>query len=152
MSHDRVELQVIKEAHFLFRVIDQRYKDNKSLIFTTNIEEPDWPELLGDPICTSAILDRILHHYVIVRIKGSSYRNHKGTSRKSMPKRKQGMQNQFNIKKSLIDVAVFEISDVRAAIDSAIFGSVSSPNVFIVPSVSLRSSFFEPRPSFIKMY
>jgi DNA replication protein DnaC len=78
MGHDRLELQVIKEAHLLFKVIDQRYKDNKSLIFTTNIEEPDWPEFLGDPISTSAILDRIFHHSVIVRIKGPSYRKHQG--------------------------------------------------------------------------
>jgi len=78
MGHDRLELQVIKEAHLLFKVIDQRYKDNKSLIFTTNIEEPDWSEFLGDPISTSAILDRIFHHSVIVRIKGPSYRKHQG--------------------------------------------------------------------------
>jgi DNA replication protein DnaC len=78
MGHDRLELQVIKEAHLLFKVIDQRYKDNKSLIFTTNIEEADWPEFLGDPISTSAILDRIFHHSVIVRIKGPSYRKHQG--------------------------------------------------------------------------
>jgi len=78
MGHDRLELQVIKEAHLLFKVIDQRYKDNKSLIFTTNIEESDWPEFLGDPISTSAILDRIFHHSVIVRIKGPSYRKHQG--------------------------------------------------------------------------
>jgi len=78
MGHDRLELQVIKEAHLLFKVIDQRYKENKPLIFTTNIEEPDWPEFLGDPISTSAILDRIFHHSVIVRIKGPSYRKHQG--------------------------------------------------------------------------
>ena len=78
MGHDRLELQVIKEAHLLFKVIDKRYKDNKSLIFTTNIEEPDWSEFLGDPISTSAILDRIFHHSVIVRIKGLSYRKHQG--------------------------------------------------------------------------
>jgi len=78
MGHDRLELQVIKEAHLLFKVIDQRYKNNKSLIFTTNIEEPDWPEFLGDPISTGAILDRIFHHSVIVRIKGPSYRKHQG--------------------------------------------------------------------------
>lgn len=78
MGHDRLELQVIKEAHLLFKVIDQRYKDNKSLIFTTNIEEPDWPEFFGDPISTNAILDRIFHHSVIVKIKGPSYRKHQG--------------------------------------------------------------------------
>lgn len=78
MGHDRLELQVIKEAHLLFKVIDQRYKQNKPLIFTTNIEEQDWPEFLGDPISTGAILDRIFHHSVIVRIKGPSYRKHQG--------------------------------------------------------------------------
>jgi len=78
MGHDRLELQVVKEAHLLFKVIDQRYKDNKPLIFTTNIEEPDWPEFLGDPISTSAILDRVFHHSVIVRIKGPSYRKYQG--------------------------------------------------------------------------
>jgi len=78
MGHDRLELQVVKEAHLLFKVIDQRYNNNKSLIFTTNIEEPDWAEFLGDPISTGAILDRIFHHSVIVRIKGPSYRKHQG--------------------------------------------------------------------------
>jgi len=74
MGHDRLELQVVKEAHLLFKVIDQRYNDNKSLIFTTNVEEQDWAEFLGDPITTSAILDRIFHHSVIVKINGPSYR------------------------------------------------------------------------------
>ena len=74
MGHDRLELQVVKEAHLLFKVVDQRYNNNKSLIFTTNVEETDWPEFLGDPITTSAILDRIFHHSVIVKIDGPSYR------------------------------------------------------------------------------
>jgi len=76
MGHDRLELQVIKEAHLLFKVIDQRYKENKPLIFTSNIEEQDWPEFLGDPISTSAIMDRIFHHSVIVKIYGPSYRKY----------------------------------------------------------------------------
>ena len=52
--------------------------DRMLTIFTTNIEEQDWPEFLGDPISTSAILDRIFHHSVIVRIKGPSYRKRQG--------------------------------------------------------------------------
>jgi len=78
MGHDRLELQVVKEAHLLFKVIDQRYKDNKSLIFTTTIEEVDWSNYLGDPISTKVILDRVFHHSVIVRIKGPSYRKYQG--------------------------------------------------------------------------
>ncbi len=78
MGHDRLELQVVKEAHLLFKVIDQRYKDNRSLIFTSNVEEEDWPEFLGDPTSTSALLDRIFHHSVIVKVYGPSYRKYQG--------------------------------------------------------------------------
>jgi len=74
MGNDRLELQVVKEAHLLFKVIDQRYNENKSLIFTTNVEEADWAEFLGDPITTSAILDRVYHNSIIIKIKGDSYR------------------------------------------------------------------------------
>jgi len=76
MGHDRLELQVIKEAHLLFKIIDQRYKENKSLIFTSNLEEHDWADFLGDPYSTKAILDRIFHHSVIVKIYGPSYRKY----------------------------------------------------------------------------
>jgi len=62
----------------LFKVIDQRYNDNKSLIFTSNIDEEYWPDYLGDPITTKAILDRIFHHSVIVKIEGPSYREYQG--------------------------------------------------------------------------
>jgi DNA replication protein DnaC len=78
MGHDRLELEVTREAHLLFKVIDERYKQRKSLIFTTNVEEQDWAEYLGDPISTQAILDRIFHHSIKVEIKGPSYRKHEG--------------------------------------------------------------------------
>ena len=78
MGHERLELQVVKEAHLLFKVIDQRYNQNKPLIFTSNIEEEEWAEFLGDPVSTAAILDRIFHHSVIVRVKGPSYRKFQG--------------------------------------------------------------------------
>jgi DNA replication protein DnaC len=76
MGHDRLELQVTKEAHLLFKVIDGRYKLNKPMIFTTNVEEADWADYLGDPVSTKAILDRIFHHSVIIQINGSSYRKY----------------------------------------------------------------------------
>lgn len=76
MGHDRLELEVTKEAHLLFKVIDERYKQDKPIIFTTNIEETDWADYLGDPISTQAILDRIFHHSIKIEIKGPSYRKH----------------------------------------------------------------------------
>ncbi len=76
MGHDRLELEVTKEAHLLFKVIDQRYNQKASLIFTTNVEETDWADYLGDPVSTKAILDRIFHHSVTVQINGQSYRKY----------------------------------------------------------------------------
>lgn len=78
MGHDRLELEVTREAHLLFKVIDERYKQNKSLLFTTNVEEQDWAEYLGDPITTKAILDRVFHYSIMVKINGPSYREHEG--------------------------------------------------------------------------
>jgi len=78
MGHDRLELKISKEAHLLFKVINKRYNDDKPMIFTSNVEKELWPEFLGDPITTSAILDRIFHHSVIVKIKGPSYREYQG--------------------------------------------------------------------------
>lgn len=78
MGHDRLELQVTKEAHLLFKVVDERYQLNRPLIFTTNVEEKAWAEYLGDPVSTRAILDRIFHHAVKIEIRGPSYRQHQG--------------------------------------------------------------------------
>ena len=78
MGHDRLELQVTKEAHLLFKVVDERYHLNRPLIFTTNVEEKAWAEYLGDPVSTRAILDRIFHHAVKIEIRGPSYRQHQG--------------------------------------------------------------------------
>ena len=32
------------------------------------------PQILGDPVVATALLDRLLHHAVVVQIEGSSYR------------------------------------------------------------------------------
>lgn len=78
MGHDRLELQLVKEAHLLFKVVDERYKKDRPLIFTTNVSENDWAEYLGDPISTRAILDRIFHRSVRIEIRGPSYRQYIG--------------------------------------------------------------------------
>jgi len=33
-----------------------------------------WGEVFGDPVVAGALLDRLLHHAVVVRIEGASYR------------------------------------------------------------------------------
>jgi hypothetical protein len=34
----------------------------------------EWGEVFGDPVVATALLDRLLHHAVVVQIEGSSYR------------------------------------------------------------------------------
>lgn len=56
-----------------FEIIRHRYETG-SLIVTTNRNFEDWGTLFGDKVMASAIIDRIVHHAVIVKVTGSSYR------------------------------------------------------------------------------
>ena len=63
-----------KEAsHLFFRLIAMRY-EHASTIFTSNKSYSEWGEIFGDPVISTAILDRILHHSITLNIKGESYR------------------------------------------------------------------------------
>ena len=67
-------LPIIKdEANIFFQLIAKRY-ENKSTIITTNQPFLKWGEVFGDTIIASAIIDRLVHHSVIINIKGKSYR------------------------------------------------------------------------------
>jgi len=61
-------------ADDLFEVISKRYEKG-SCIITTNKSFEQWHEILGDHILASAILDRIVHHSMIFKIKGPSFRS-----------------------------------------------------------------------------
>jgi DNA replication protein DnaC len=61
------------QANSFFTLISDTY-ETSSLIFTTNKEITDWSEMLGDPVLTTALLDRILHHARCYSLKGESYR------------------------------------------------------------------------------
>lgn len=56
-----------------FEIIRHRYETG-SLIITTNRNFEDWGVLFGDKVMASAIIDRIVHHAVIVKVTGTSYR------------------------------------------------------------------------------
>ena len=47
---------------------------HRVIIFTTNKEIVDWAEMMGDPVLTTAMLDRILHHAKCYSFRGESYR------------------------------------------------------------------------------
>jgi DNA replication protein DnaC len=62
-----------EECHLFFRFVAARY-EKASTIITSNKAFGDWAELFHDPVIVTAILDRLLHHSVVVNIKGHSYR------------------------------------------------------------------------------
>lgn len=61
------------QANRFFTFISDTY-ETSSIIFTTNKEIVDWAEMMGDPVLTTAMLDRILHHARCYSFRGESYR------------------------------------------------------------------------------
>jgi DNA replication protein DnaC len=61
------------QANRFFSFISDTY-ERTSIIFTTNKEIPEWAEMMGDPVLTTAMLDRILHHARCFSLRGESYR------------------------------------------------------------------------------
>jgi DNA replication protein DnaC len=60
-------------AHLFFQLISRRY-ERGSMLLTSNQSFGQWGEVFGNPIIATAILDRVLHHSVVLNIKGESYR------------------------------------------------------------------------------
>lgn len=58
--------------------------EKRSTIYASNKGFSEWGEILGDQVMASAVLNRILHHRVVVNIKGESYRL-RDRRRKSLP-------------------------------------------------------------------
>jgi len=44
------------------------------MILTSNRGFGEWGEIFGDSVVATALLDRLLHHAVVIQIEGSSYR------------------------------------------------------------------------------
>lgn len=75
VGFDRLEQENARNASLFFKVIDARYC-KASTIVTTNIDFKDLGDYLGDPVVTTAIVDRMVHHSTIISIDGPSYRMH----------------------------------------------------------------------------
>lgn len=60
-------------ANLFFQLINARYEKG-ALILTSNRGFSEWGEVFGDAVVAAALLDRLLHHAVVIQIEGSSYR------------------------------------------------------------------------------
>jgi DNA replication protein DnaC len=73
VGFDRLEQESARNASLFFKVIDQRY-GKASTLLTTNIDFKTLGDYLGDPVITTAIVDRMVHHSIIIQIQGPSWR------------------------------------------------------------------------------
>jgi DNA replication protein DnaC len=79
----RPQLLVVDEIGYLpvitgggnlfFQLVNSRY-ERGAMILTSNRGFAEWGEVFGGPVVASALLDRLLHHAIVIRIEGASYR------------------------------------------------------------------------------
>jgi DNA replication protein DnaC len=79
----RAQLLIIDEIGYLalgatagnlfFQLVNARY-ERGAMILTSNRGFSEWAEVFGDPVVATALLDRLLHHAVVIYIEGASYR------------------------------------------------------------------------------
>ena len=62
-----------RNADLLFQVVSRRY-EKRSVVLTTNLTFSEWPTVFPNAACTTALIDRLVHHSEIITIEGKSYR------------------------------------------------------------------------------
>src|SRR5580698_4658538 len=60
-------------SNLFFQLVNARYEKG-AMILTSNRGFAEWGDIFGDSVVATALLDRLLHHAVVVQIEGSSYR------------------------------------------------------------------------------
>ena len=62
-----------EQSNAFFKLMELRYA-RKATIITTNLDYPDWYELFDRKVLVDALLDRLRHHCITIRIDGPSLR------------------------------------------------------------------------------
>lgn len=60
-------------GNLFFQLVNACY-ERCAMILTSNRSFAEWGEIFGDHVVAAALLDRLLHHAIVVPIEGSSYR------------------------------------------------------------------------------
>jgi hypothetical protein len=60
-------------GNLFFQLVNARYEKG-AMILTSNRGFVEWGEVFGDFVVATALLDRLLHHAIVIQIEGSSYR------------------------------------------------------------------------------
>jgi DNA replication protein DnaC len=87
LGFDRLEQHDGYNASLFMKVIEGRYCKNPTLL-TTNIDFKQLGDYLGDPVITTAAVDRLVHHSIIMSIDGPSWRMHESKKLNAEMKKK----------------------------------------------------------------
>ena len=60
-------------GNLFFQLVNARY-ERGAMILTSNRGFSEWGDVFGGTVVATALLDRLLHHAVVVQIEGASYR------------------------------------------------------------------------------
>lgn len=60
-------------GNLFFQLVNACY-ERSAMIMTGNRGFGEWADIFGDPVVATALLDRLLHHAVVIPIEGNSYR------------------------------------------------------------------------------
>lgn len=60
-------------GNLFFQLVNARYEKG-AMVLTSNRGFAEWGDVFGDTVVATALLDRLLHHAVVVQIEGASYR------------------------------------------------------------------------------
>jgi DNA replication protein DnaC len=60
-------------GNLIFQLVNARY-ERGAMILTSNRGFAEWGDIFGSPVVATALLDRLLHHAIVIQIEGASYR------------------------------------------------------------------------------
>ncbi|MGU8077166.1 IS21-like element ISBcen28 family helper ATPase IstB [Burkholderia pyrrocinia] len=60
-------------GNLFFQLVNACY-ERCAIILTSNRSFGEWSDVFGDSVVAAALLDRLLHHAIVVQIEGTSYR------------------------------------------------------------------------------
>ena len=76
-----------RNADLLFEIVNRRY-EKKSIVLTTNLNFSEWPSIFPNAACTTALIDRVIHHCDIIAIEGQSYRRRDAQARRERQRKR----------------------------------------------------------------
>jgi DNA replication protein DnaC len=72
----------VEQMNAFFKLMAERYQTNKATIITTNLDWPKWYDLFKPKDMVDALLDRLQHRCITIRINGPSLRKRPDPSAK----------------------------------------------------------------------